>query len=56
MGKKVPIEDRAVHRVAAYLPQKEHAALEKIAVKKKVSVSSLLVEIIKEALINQTRT
>lgn len=56
MGKIVPIEERAVHRVASYLNMKDHAALEKLAAKKKVSVSSLLVEIIKEALTNQTRT
>lgn len=56
MGKKVPIEDRAVHRVASYLNMKDHTALERLAAKKKISVSSLLVEIIKEALTNQTRT
>ena len=54
MGKTVPIEDRAVYRVAAYLTKKDHAALEKLAVKKKSSVSSLLVEIINQAV--QTRT
>lgn len=54
MGKIVPIEDRAVYRVAAYLNKKDHAALEKMAAKKKASVSSLLVEIINQAV--QTRT
>lgn len=54
MGKIVPIEDRAVYRVAAYLTKKDHAALEKLAAKKKASVSSLLVEIINQAV--QTRT
>ena len=56
MGKRVPIEDRAVHRVAAYLTKKDHAALEKLAVKKKASVSSLVALIIKESIYNQTRT
>lgn len=54
MGKIVPIEDRAVYRVQAYLTKKEHMALEKLAVKKKASVSSLLVEVINQAV--QTRT
>lgn len=54
MRKKVPIEDRAVHRVAAYLTQKDHTALEKLAAKKKISISSLLVGIINQAI--QTRT
>jgi hypothetical protein len=56
MGKIVPIEDRAVYRVAAYLTKKDHTALEKLAVKKKASVSSLVALIIKESISNQTRT
>ena len=56
MGKTVPIEDRAVYRVAAYLTKKDHAALEKIAVKNKASISSLVALIIKESISNQTRT
>lgn len=54
MGKIVSIEDRAVYRVAAYLTKKDHAALEKLAAKKKASVSSLLVEIINHAISTRT--
>lgn len=54
MGKIVPIEDRAVFRVSAYLTKKDHAVLEKMAAKKKASISSLLVEIINQAV--QPRT
>lgn len=35
MGKKVAIEDRAVHKVQAYLTKKEYSDLEKFCLKKK---------------------
>lgn len=50
MGKTVPIEDRAVYRVAAYLTKKKHSELEKIALKKKSSISQYVAAIINEHL------
>lgn len=50
MGKKVAIEDRAVYRVQTYLTKKEHVTLEKLATKKKVSLSAFVAVIIQEAL------
>lgn len=54
MGKIVPIEDRAVYRVQAYLTKKEHMALEKFAAKNKSGISALVAGIIKEALSTRT--
>jgi len=42
--------------VQTYLTKKEHVILEKMATKKKVSLSAFVALIIKESLSNQTRT
>ncbi len=56
MGKIVPIEDRAVYRVAAYLTKKDHAALEKLAKRSGLSISAFVGSVIREYLAKQTRT
>lgn len=52
MGKKVPIEDRAVHKVQAYLTKKEYVVLEDFCAKKKRTISSIAAEFIVAALTN----
>lgn len=56
MGKKVALEDRAVFRVQTYLNKKDNSALEKIAKKSGLSVSSFVGSVIREYLAQQSRT
>ena len=57
MGKEVPIEDRAVYCVQAYLTKKEYGELEKFRAKKKLrSLSAATAFAIRELLNNRTRT
>lgn len=56
MGKTVPIEDRAVYRIQAYLTKKEYSDLEKFCAKKKRPISSIVAELIVDSLDKQSRT
>lgn len=56
MGKKIGIDDRAVHKVQAYLTKKEYSDLEKFCLKKKRPISSIVAEIIVTSLQNPSRT